>query len=332
MDVDTVTNGNHPAPLTSQEVPEDDDSPMADEPPLLSTLSIGMNKELQSNAVRDLKRNTTLKRLDPPGAVIGHTSWDPDSENTMVLYTGGEDASFLHVVPTSSSGGEEITSISQPIDYPSYTVTATAFALESQMFLGVCGSRFNEKGESMSEYKILMVTPSSERVVGHPADMVFTLRWNSQARSCLAVMSNGQSSDVWIWEERHGVFRTLFPGSALSTAILDAVWLSPSEFALCGQDWIREYVIVDGEAQEQVEYNSLFTHQLHGMWDRVRYEPNSHVIAVATTVREDSDVLVGLVARKTIGDTQTGILTSADVKGVTDIRFQPIPNPAGFSP
>jgi len=223
------------------------------------------------------------------------------------------------------------------MDYSSYSITAAAFASVDMLFLGVCGAPTRQEGEPMSEHKsILAVTPSFQRTIASPSDMVFALRWNAAARSCLAITCNGENSDIWLYPlNSEGSFQSLLPNAGIETTIFDAVWLdnndSEKRFALCGQDWIREYQIVDDEAREIVAHDSHFQKDCNGRWDRIRYEPNSHIMAVSMPAHDDQDVVIGLIARQLADNVQYGTLTGPQVSGVTDVRFQPVPNPATYS-
>ncbi|KAF2803502.1 uncharacterized protein BDZ99DRAFT_526429 [Mytilinidion resinicola] len=293
----------------SEAVVSDAESPSVVEEIPISTLSIGQSTYIQTEehppwenedpTSRGLESGYPPRReLNAPQATnliakepdkeITHTLWDPSAP--LLLLTGGKSLARL----------QDITDLRRSLNFQiplnDFSVTAVCFTSNEEVAIAAREEHINEQGDTMKTDKLIKVIDAGRdsRIISSVVGMVSTLRWNPSSRTLLSVSTTDMAGSIKIWtnDDTMPAF-TAFAESA----IMDAAWMTETEFVVCGLNLVQVYQI-DGELK------LLHSFKKEGTWETVKYDPMHRIIICAAFEEELMGVIYLDVTSKGIQTTK----------------------------
>jgi WD40 repeat protein len=274
----------------SEVVVSDADSPSVVEEIPFSTLSIGQSTFIQTEELppwengdsahrtlesgnpprRELDASHTTKVLvKEPNKDVTHTLWAPTASS--LLLTGGKSLARLHNIP-------DLRCLDFQISLHDFMVTAVCFTSNGEAVVAAREEHVNEQGETMNTNRLVKIVDAGQdsQIISSLVGLVTTLRWNPSSRTLLSVSTTDMAGSIKIWtnDDTSPAF-TAFADSA----IIDAAWMTETEFVVCGLDIVQVYQI-DGELK------LLHSFEKEGTWETVKYDPSHRIIVCAAFEEE----------------------------------------------
>jgi len=329
IDLDIERNGDtdaRPEPIsrshspgaeeeTRMDMDADDDAPAPEEACIGMPVTNGPSVGVQSDKVAELGTETTVLTL-PAGKHVTHSAWNPQDPSVLaiagdalcriwvVAKTSPEDAdnpmSHRHVDLLDSFEGSLVSTMEWS---PSGDTLALATRRGPSLCVGLV-SLWTKHGKSIDEL------PSTE-------DMVLAFRWSPTGEYLLGITNSGAgTSTVIIWHIQNSEFKS---EHRVTGIVRDAAWTGDLEFTICGYNLIEEYTF-DGQAI--YGRRALPTDPIRS-WSHIRFDTLTHITAM---VAEDDGTLAVL------DDSGKFRVARVHTAEITALTFQPIPNPASYSP
>ncbi|USP81124.1 hypothetical protein yc1106_08398 [Curvularia clavata] len=242
----------------------------------LSTLSIGQDAEIQTDAVAvaDLTPGTVfVPRHANPEKLVQHTLWGPIE--SPVLLAAGKSLLQVHVVnkATSQEQPPPIHTLDMSLPVENFDITALCWHSEDELTVSAREQCSNEVGEKMMMDKLIKLTEggTTSNVISSTAGLINTLRWNSERKLLLSISTDGEKGSIKVWKNDSDSIPTWTEFT--ETAILDAQWISDSAFVVCGIKLFKIYEVTDTLTTQR-------TLDTHIQWETVKHDPTSGIIAV----------------------------------------------------
>ncbi|KAF2497357.1 hypothetical protein BU16DRAFT_457014 [Lophium mytilinum] len=302
----------------SEAVLSDADSPSVVEEIPISTLSIGQSTYIQTEELpgyppqRELNAPQATNLIaKEPDKEITHTLWDP-SASSLLLTAGKSLARLQDITDTDLRR-----SLDFQIPLNEFIVTAVCFTSNEEVAIAAREEHINEQGDTMKTDKLIKIIDAGRdsRIISSVVGMVSTLRWNPSSRTLLSVSTTDMAGSIKIWtnDDTTPAF-TAFAESA----IMDAAWMTETEFVVCGLNIVQVYQI-DGELK------LLHSFEKDGTWETVKYDPLHRIIICAAYEEE----LMGVVY---LDVTSKGIQTTKHPdKFFSGLKLSSLRQPAGDS-
>lgn len=287
MDVDLngsshVTNSVR---AESEVVVSEPESPSVDIP--ISTLSIGLSTDVQTEQIADLSETTTFltqqmknNESSQTWDVVEHTLWGPSQPK--LLLAAGQSLLRLISIPDGILGrpNPEIPTKDLLSTLHDFQVTAVCWNSSSAVTVAIQERTTNEAGEDIKTDKLLSITDGGEdiRVLSSAGNMFTTLRFNEATKNLLTISTNDVAGSIKIWKEEEDD-----PAWTIDTdsPIIDAAWTGDNTFVVCGVAFLQTYEISD-TLKPQISFETAET------WDLVKHDPISNIIACAAIGEERS--------------------------------------------
>ncbi len=292
-----------------------DDAPAPEEACIGMPVTNGPSVGVQSDKVAELGTETTVLTL-PAGKHVTHTAWNPQDPSLLAI--AGDALCRIWVVAKTSPEDEDSPTSHRHVDMldsfegslvstmewsPSGETLALATRRGPSLCVGLV-SLWTKHGKSIEEL------PSTE-------DMVLTFRWSPTGEHLLGITNSGAgTSTIIIWHLQDSEFKSEYRVAGI---VRDAAWTGDMEFMICGHDLIEEYTF-DGQAI--YGKRALPTHPPRN-WSHIRFDTITRITAM---VAEDDGTLAVL---DDSGKIRVARVHTAEI---TALAFQPIPNPASYSP
>ncbi|KAF2762291.1 WD40 repeat-like protein [Pseudovirgaria hyperparasitica] len=314
-------NGVHsPSRGESEALVSDVESPNVEEVQT-TTLVQGRSLDVQTEKIAELAPSTIITSVDKPGSIINHVMWGHDNDTDRdVLLVAGDSLLRFYDVPTSQtlqSTAGELRNVDYPLPFNSFDVSAFAWKGPSEPGCAAFATQeriTNEMSESMSDYKLSLIEGNEYRMISSLGGMIFQITWNQASQLLLTISGNDVAGLIRIWKQDFS-----YVSYATDQPLLDCQWLFDTRFVVCGEKFLS---ILELDALSS-EIRVLKNFDTGRDWDRVCFDPICRFIACKSL---DGDA----VALAHLEDATLRIQTF-DVAPVTDIAFQPIPNPASHT-
>jgi WD40 repeat protein len=253
-------------------VSEAESPSLADIP--ISTLSIGQDAEIQTEAIAIADLNSTTVSIPPPSdpaRVIEHTLWGPIE--SPVLLAAGKSLLQLHVVSKELGHEPPTQHFDIPLPVDNFNVTALCWHSDNELTVSVREQRSNEVGEKMMMDKLIKLTEGGQasQVVSSTAGLINTLRWNPVRNLLLSISTDGEKGSIKVWKNDSDSIPAWTEFT--DTAIFDAHWISDSAFVVCGIKLFKIYEVNESLTTQQTLETSV-------TWETVKYDAASGIIAV----------------------------------------------------
>ncbi|KAF2865386.1 hypothetical protein BDV95DRAFT_623896 [Massariosphaeria phaeospora] len=235
----------------------------------ISTLSIGLSTEIQTEVIADLAPNTTfLADLHDPEMLIEHTSWG--TRQQPVLLTAGR--SLLRVNLLSKDPTPTISAYDLALPMSNFSVTALCWNSHDEVVVSAREECMNELGDKMVVDKLIKVVEGGTdyQVISASAGLVNTLQWNKDRDYLLSISTDGEKGSIKVWKNNNDALPAWTDFT--ETAIYDALWISESSFVVCGIQLFQVY-----EVQEDLTVQRTLDTQV--TWETLKYDPTSGIIA-----------------------------------------------------
>ncbi|KAF2141284.1 uncharacterized protein K452DRAFT_272001 [Aplosporella prunicola CBS 121167] len=319
-DMEVDTNGALVQHNESETVMSDAESPVDEDVPMVTTLSLGESNALQTEKLADLGPQTTFLRITEPDKTLIHTEWNPTEP--QILLTAGESLLRMYMVPSSTQGdaANEPRSQDLEIGLNNFTITALAWTLPGEAVIGTLEDMTADNGQKMSKGKIVHLSPDAKgfqpRLVTSVLGSVFALRYNAPANLVLSVSSTDTDSSISVWKElRQEPLCT----RQTDKPVFAAEWMSDTTFVVAGYGILETYSI---NPDNKLTLKKSYATSVH--WENLRYDPVCDIIACSSGDRPQ----LGLILS---GDDEVRT-HSLEGEDITGLEFQPLANPSSHRP
>lgn len=319
-----------------------------------------MDVAVQTEGKSGPKTSTMYWRIEGKAdATILHNQFSP-ARGSRVLFTAGEGVSRFYEVPGDLEGGvEKIASLEDVGVGAGGVVTACAwhplghamaFAVDQVRDIGIGGKLERRQVIKCHDAKSAKTREFRSPPLLEPAGIVMALRYNWAGSQLLAIRTNGSRGTVEIWdtqlEEGNGYEHGsgIRAWSIFEDRVLDAAWISPSKFVVCGDGGLLQKLRLNIDQsnglKSEPEHNSesarthgleaLPTPSLSNVWqhlslDKIRVPvpidgsaEDSKLSFVAVASEENT-----LIQALTNSDSTREIATSGHDERITALAFQP---------
>ncbi|KAI8934696.1 hypothetical protein NX059_008386 [Plenodomus lindquistii] len=275
MDLDHHNGTHHVANSVraeSEPMPSEAESPTVTDIPI-STLSIGQDREIQTEVIADLHDNTIfLPRHRDSDRIVEHTSWGP--AESPVLLAAGKSLLQVHVVEKEPSDKQDPSIRTADLQLPvnNFEVTALCWHSQGEITVSVREECFNEVGEKMMMDKLIKLIDGGQtsHVISSTAGLVNTLRWNPDKELLLSISTDGEKGSIKVWKNESDSIPAWTEFT--DTAIFDALWISDSAFVVCGIELFKIYQVGDSLTTQR-------TLDTRVTWETVKYDSSSGILA-----------------------------------------------------
>ena len=203
-----------------------------------------MDVAVQTESKTGPKTSTLYWRLSEPDATILHNAFSP-AEGSQTLFTAGEGVSQLYDVPSDiDSGIDKISHLDDISTSASSVVTACAwrpdghelaFAVDFVRDIGIGGKQ--ERRQAIKSHNVThsRTTEYHSPPLLEPPGIVMALRYNVDGSHLLAIRTNGSRGTVEVWNTNSAGNTIEVTGWHVFEGLaLDATWIAPTEFVVCG--------------------------------------------------------------------------------------------------
>jgi hypothetical protein len=333
--------------------PSDVESPIIEEIPLPTTLGLGQSSGGQSQPeVHNFTRQTAFVKVSDLTKEISGTIWRPGENETSLLVAGDQLIREFDVplAPAPSADQPDTTSESPPepvskaepeLPFKPFNITCSTYISSSTAVVAVDqeNSTNGEDGEpefTHSKIFILDQGLKRHRLVSSMTGTVIQLQWNPTSKrllcvsstgddgsGCLSVFSDTNSGTEGTTESR-STSETTFgvPSMAVTPrAVWNATWTGDNSFTVAGQELLHEY---DLDPSEGIKMRAEYT--TDATWEKVRYDSNTNIIALATARNPDGDNRLGLLVPGSEPEAPKELKThSTGNDDICEIAFRSIP-------
>ncbi|KAF1811393.1 WD40 repeat-like protein [Eremomyces bilateralis CBS 781.70] len=290
------------------------ESPAAEQVP--STMEVGDSVALQSDKPVDLTQTTTFlysNSADSTGAngedtPFMQTSW---SLVEPKLLTAAVENSIRYYVmdgklPDSAPSTCSI-SLEQPVSPAPFQIENVCWTQAGDAF--ITGNE--ELGATMVVGKLFHLDQASQEVnlISPSVGTVMALRWNEKCQQLLVVSTSDVSGAIRIWDTQNADPRWMVHSP---TTVMDAVWLSDTKFAVCGEGFIAFYDTTSDPAV-QMEISTDIA------WESLKFDPICELLACVS----EGGRHLGIVS-----EGKNLVVHNTQEDQITIAEFQPIPNPS----
>lgn len=328
------TNGvSAPSRGQSEAVVSDVESPVVEELPPISTLSIGQSSEIQTEKIVHLEAEASIIKIGDTSDPLEKTSWHP-TDAAIMCTAGSSVLRLIHVKNSPEDDSSPLTinqkDITIPID--KYLVTAFCWNSKTEASLAVIEEKRNEFGHNMMTGRLISISDaaSKSRIVSSQAEAVFALRWNEKAGRLMSISGNDERGTIRIWKFNES--SPLYTIGAIKP-VHDGVWVSEKSFFVCGEGFLAYYNLNPG-SEGTFKSISLESPKDTGSdaeikWELARYDPVSGVVACGSvdtgdlcyfSARNIQEKLESSVSSETVSRISHGL------SNITAIEFQPEAN------
>lgn len=285
-------------------------SPAEVERPITPIITRGPEEGIQTENVMELTGSTAFYSLTEENnssaaneAILMHCAWNP--QDPTILATAGTDAlarlwTFSHGTSPAShetlqghvNGNAQpqpppFVSLMKTTDDPSdLCVTALSWSPNGNALALAIDTRTDTSsttklvieflnGNQSQEFNTLEATITCLR--WHPRDNILVALLNDDEGSYVSILSPRGDGPL----EQKEVYRTfgeLIGPDERNSTLLDAAWVSDSEFVVCGEDILRSFNCIDS----QVIMNTKFDPSDYHGFARMIYDPRSKLIATGS--------------------------------------------------
>ncbi|MCJ1476525.1 hypothetical protein MMC13_005191 [Lambiella insularis] len=304
--------------------------PMAGPPTPTPTLTNGRSVGVQSDKVAELGPGTTVLRV--PDTNVTHAAWNP--RDPQLLATGGSTlcrlwtlAQHAYATPTPSDPEQEQEQEQEQNDSAKPYSHADLFPLADLSY--VTSMAWSPDGEhlAIARYRsepsftgtISICTKGGAVIDELPGgrEMVLNLSWNPPGSLILGIThSDDVDSTLIVWDAKSA--RPMQPFQ-LKRAVMDAAWTDDHKFVVCGTGLIAESHIEDYniDALESHRYSTDIPYE----WSKIRYDPITRTIAVATEASGDLAII------NSLGNMHIHKAHDAEITGLV---YQPLANSSAY--
>jgi transducin (beta)-like 1 len=282
----------------------------------LSTLSIGQDAEIQTDAVAvaDLAPGTVFVPRHPnPEKLVQHTLWGPIE--SPVLLAAGKSLLQVHVVAKAATQEQPppIHTLDMSLPVENFDVTALCWHSEHELTVSAREQCFNEVGEKMMMDKLIKLTEggTTSNVISSTAGLINTLRWNPERKLLLSISTDGEKGSIKVWKNDSDSIPAWTEFT--ETAILDAQWITDSAFVVCGIKLFKIYEVTDSLTTQRTLDTQI-------QWETVKHDAASGIIAVLGI--EDQKNYLGILHPNDSIQLQTHEYPD---EYATDLAFRPSP-------
>lgn len=314
----------------SEAVVSDVESPIAEELPPISTLSIGLSSEIQTEKVAHLESGATIVKIGDTTDPLEKTSWHPS--HAAIMCTAGSSVLRLIHVADSSQDDSPAPIVNQrdvtiPVD--NFLVTAFCWNLETEASLAVFEDKKNELGHNMMTARLISISDaaSKSRIVFSQSEAFFALRWNERSERLMSISGNDERGTVRIWN-----FNESDPLYTIGTnkPVQDGTWTSDSSFFVCGEGFLAYYDLSTGTEGtfRTIHLDALKSSSptVETKWNFARYDPVSGVVACGSEITGDLCYFSARTIQERLDANATEETISRiqhNLGGITAMEFQP---------
>ncbi|CAO1604647.1 hypothetical protein XANCAGTX0491_008190 [Xanthoria calcicola] len=286
----------------------DDDAPEPDDPRMI--LTNGPSVGVQSDKVADLGPETSV--LTVPQRNVLHTAWSPT--DPLLLAAAGDALCRIWTLPKSSDAPP--TPNCQYVDIleqgDESSVTAMSWSPDGEIL--ALATRSDDTDQA-GEVSLWSKHGKSRDNLTATQDMLIAFRWNPAGTHLLGITSSGTgSSALTVWDIQSSQAIPAFPLDQIAT---DAAWYDDHKFLVCGHSLVAE-CFVDPHNNLSFQKHPVPESDHHRNWTYARYDPATQTAAIAA---EDSATLAVLSLHGQY------LTTTAHDAEITDVAFEPMPNP-----
>lgn len=280
-------------------------SPAEVERPVTPIMTRGPEEGTQMDEVIELTGSTTFYNLTEDGneateSILLHCAWNP--KDPAILATAGTDAlarlwtfsrgsspafpeTAPHVNGNRNAPHHPFVSLVKTDDPTDLSVAAISWTSDGRTLALAIESR------SDNSAKLFMTDIPGEDIqtLGSLEPGITCLRWNPQKNQLLALFNDeNEGSSVSLFSAqadgslaRNEIFHSTRDFVGLEERqhqILDALWVSESEFVICGEDVLRSFKCLDNQVLSSTKFD---TREDHGIVTMV-YDARSQMLATGT--------------------------------------------------
>ena len=224
-----------------------------------------MDVAVQTEGKTGPKTSTMYWRTPRPDASLMHGTFSPAKSDRM-LFTAGDGASQLYHMPSDfESGADQIISVDVGGVATGSIVTACAwdpqghtlaYAVDFKRDIGVGGKQEKRQDISSLDSRTGQAAQYGSPTLLEPPGLVMALRYSWDGSQLLAVRTNGSRGSVEVWDVESG--SRAKPANAISarawwmfeSRAIDAAWVSPTDFTVCGDDGLLQRFHVTGSESQ----------------------------------------------------------------------------------
>lgn len=242
----------------------------------------------QTDPVHHIPISTSYISLpDQLNATIMHASWCPIREKSSLLLVAGESVGRLFDIRTGqdSTSATPLTTRLDLLDaQDNAMITSACWHPQGRHFTSALRYGHDPDDETAVSTRILEYDANGDRAaIGRVVDgvydhyVVLLVRYNSSGTARLIVSTNGVRGRLeMISTDKAQPMGTRTISRNFATVIMDAVWISDNQVAICG-DKILSIATVD--ANDIITSDVTDTNDMS--WDKVRYDEMNGVLVAA---------------------------------------------------
>ncbi|KAF1997750.1 hypothetical protein P154DRAFT_547259 [Amniculicola lignicola CBS 123094] len=287
MDIDQNGNGNTHVTNSvrddSEVVVSEVESPTVEDIPI-STLSIGKSSEIQTEKTIDLVPSTAFASFKSPDGGLEQTLW---SYSQPLLLAGGK--SMMHLILPSKADSETIALQPQILDIPlppgNFEVTAMCWNRNGDITASAVEELSSPDPDAMTSNTLFIMNSDQNEYtqISSIAGFVTYLQWNLTDTLLLSISTDGAQGVLSLWQRQGAGVNPVSVGRVeTDNSILDGVWVSDTQFAVCGKEIFHVYEVTDKGVTRQQALDTRIT------WEKIRSDRASGIITAIGTDDENT--------------------------------------------